>query len=73
MTSSHESNPRKIKKLIIYIKDIEILMGKGESAARRLLAKIKRKLGKEKDCFVSIPEFCRVTGLSEDEVNQRLP
>ena len=60
------------RKLVIYIKDIEIIIGKGQNAARRLLAKIKRKFGKEKHALVSITEFCRYTGLSEEEVNQRL-
>ncbi len=65
-------NERRARRLVIYPKDVELIIGKGEYAARRLLAEIRKKLGKSKQSLVSVSEFCAHTQLAEHEVQQNL-
>ena len=60
------------QRIIIYSKDIQLLTGKSDRAARTLLQKIRIKIGKGKDQAITIHEFCEYLGLSEKEVMQIL-
>ncbi|MBX9852692.1 MAG: hypothetical protein K2X86_13180 [Cytophagaceae bacterium] len=56
------------KRICIYPKDVQNITGRKEKTARRLLNKIKNKLGKSKEGFITVQEFCQFTGIPEDEV-----
>ncbi len=55
-------------RIVIYAKDVMNITGRKERTARKLLARIKRILKKDKDAFVSVEEFCQHTGLKEEKV-----
>jgi predicted RNA-binding protein YlqC (UPF0109 family) len=55
-------------RIVIYAKDIGRITGKSERYARTILSCIRKKYGKEKHQLVSISDFCRYTGLDEEEI-----
>jgi hypothetical protein len=61
-----------IKRIIIYPKDVECITGQSGRSARKMMATIREKLGKEKHQLVSIREFCDYTGVPECEVLKHL-
>jgi hypothetical protein len=48
------------------------ITGRKERAARKLLARIRKKYKKKKGEFISINEFCDFTGLKKDLVREFL-
>ena len=62
------SNFIKMKRVVIYPKDIMIITGKSERYSRYLIQRIKKHLNKENHQIVSITEFCEYMGLQIDEV-----
>ncbi|HLF46925.1 MAG TPA: hypothetical protein VI548_10900 [Chitinophagaceae bacterium] len=56
-------------RIVIYAKDIMNITGRKERAARKLLARIRKKYRKEKGDFISVEEFCEFTGLKEEKVS----
>lgn len=68
-----QSLPKKMpKRIVIYAKDVENITGKKTKAARKLLHRIREQNQKQKDAFVTVKEFCRFTGIAEDEVREFL-
>lgn len=61
-----------LSRIILCRKDIQRLTGRSERQARYILTAIRNKLGKESHQPVSIQEYCRYTGLSEDDVARQL-
>ncbi len=59
-------------RMVIYIKDIQRITGRGSRYSRNLMGKIRLSLGKNKTDLVSVKEFCRYMNLSEEEVIQFL-
>lgn len=59
-------------RIVIYAKDIMNITGRKERAARKLLARIRKKYRKKKGEFISIKEFCEFTGLDETLVRSFL-
>ncbi len=59
-------------RICIYPKDVQNITGRKERAARKLISDIRKKLGKLKSEFVTVQEFCKHTGLKEEEVFQFL-
>jgi hypothetical protein len=57
---------KKMQRVAIYAKDIEILTGRSEKAARNLFRRIRRFFGKKHDQFITFHEFCIYTGMDED-------
>jgi hypothetical protein len=55
-------------RIVIYAKDIARLTGKSERRARADLAKLRVALGKKSGQPVTVQEYCRYAGISEDEV-----
>jgi hypothetical protein len=45
-------------RIAIYPKDVEIITGRSHRTACRILAEIRKDMGKSKNQFVSIWEFC---------------
>jgi hypothetical protein len=58
----------KNKRLCIYPKDIQRITGKSYRQSIRLLQKIRTKLNKLENEFVSIEEFCQYTSLKIEQV-----
>lgn len=61
-----------VNRICIYSKDVERITGRKGRTARKLLNEIRKKLGKAKNDFVTISEFCDHTGLKEEEVKNFL-
>ena len=55
-------------RVVLYPKDIENITGRSGRTARKLLQKIRDALGKSKEEFITIKEFCLFTGIDEDLV-----
>lgn len=59
-------------RVVIYPKDVENITGRRGRTARKLLQKIRDALGKSKNDFITIKEFCLFTGIDEDLVKDFL-
>lgn len=59
-------------RIVIYAKDIMNITGRKERAARKLLARIRKKYNKKGGEFISIDEFCQFTGLKKESVREFL-
>jgi hypothetical protein len=59
-------------RICIYAKDIQNITGKKERTARKLLSDIRQSLGKQKNELVTVEDFCRHTGLKEEQVSRFL-
>ena len=56
------------KRVCIYPKDVQLLMGRSGSYSRRIIRLIKEQNGKSKKQPVTIAEFCEYLGLDKDEI-----
>ena len=56
-------------RIVIYAKDVMNITGRKERAARKLLARIRKKYQKGRGEFISVDEFCEYTGLKEEKVS----
>jgi hypothetical protein len=61
-----------LKRVIIYSKDIEVITGRSGRYARKIMARIRRHLGKQRHQLVSLGEFCAYMGLPEEEIVRQL-
>lgn len=59
-------------RLIIYPQDIQRITGRSERYARKILTKVKKRLGKEKHQLVTCDEFCNFLGLPAEDVERYL-
>lgn len=59
-------------RVVLYPKDVENITGRRGRTARKLLQKIREALGKSKDEFITIKEFCLFTGIEEELVKDFL-
>lgn len=59
-------------RMVIFARDIQNITGRSERTSRLLMQKIRKALGKKVGQFISIAEFCRYTGLCEEEVQSFL-
>lgn len=57
-----------LKRVVIYPKDIQLITGLKESACRKIISDLKKKLGKQKHQFITIDEFCHHKGISKEIV-----
>jgi len=62
----------RLKRIIIYPKDVQVLTGKSERYGRGLIQKIRGHLKKQPHQMISIKEFCDYTGLEEEEVRSHI-
>ena len=61
-----------VKRICIYPKDIQLLTGKSERYARKVVAQIRHYYDKNKYQLLTIKEFCDYMGLEEEEVKKVL-
>jgi hypothetical protein len=59
-------------RLFVSTKDVQILTGKGKTAAHRLIMAIKKSFDKQKYLPLTVQEFCEYTGLPLDIVVEQL-
>lgn len=59
-------------RIVIYAKDITNITGRKERAARKLIAKIRKRYKKENGTFISVYEFCEFTGLPPESIKDFL-
>ena len=55
-------------RLCIYPKDVQRITGKSERYGRMVLQKIREHFQKEEHQFITVEEFCRYTGIKEEQV-----
>lgn len=56
---------KRIPAAVVRTGDIMIIMDRKERTAQRIMANIRKKLGKKKGEYVSVKDFCRATGIDE--------
>jgi len=61
-------NKKQLPRAVIYPTDISHITGMKTDTARKLLRKIRIVLHKPERSFITIREFCYVTGLEEEFV-----
>jgi hypothetical protein len=59
-------------RVVIYIKDIEIITGRKPGAARNLYWSIMRSFDKKPGQFITFQEFSIFTGIDEETVQEYL-
>jgi hypothetical protein len=59
-------------RIVIYTKDIMNITGRKERAARKLLARIRKKFNKERGDFITTYEFSQFTGIKEENLREFL-
>ena len=64
--------PQKSHRYVIYTKDIEVIMGRSKSGARRLLKEILGFFCKKRGQVITYQEFSVYTGIDEDVVLEHL-
>ncbi|GAB2493429.1 hypothetical protein [Algoriphagus taiwanensis] len=57
------------KRLIIFPKDVQIITGRSERYAQRLLVKIKISFQKEPHQFVTVDEFAAFAGIPKEKID----
>ncbi|MFY0653024.1 MAG: hypothetical protein JXQ96_13365 [Cyclobacteriaceae bacterium] len=60
----------RLKRVIIYPKDIQRITGKSERYGRKLISTIKEHLKKDAHQFITISEFASYAGLNKEEVEE---
>lgn len=60
------------ERIVIYPRDVEILLAKCERSAQDFLRQIRDALGKPPGAFITVREFCYFTQMDEDEVREQL-
>ncbi|AZI23380.1 hypothetical protein EIH07_10195 [Chryseobacterium taklimakanense] len=63
---------KKINRICIYPKDVQAITGRSLNFSRLLLREMRKELGKGKNDFITIEEFCRYKGISYEEVRKIL-
>ncbi|MDW3197467.1 MAG: hypothetical protein R8G66_34135 [Cytophagales bacterium] len=60
----------RLKRIIIYPKDIQRITGKSERYGRLMLQRIRKQLKKEDHQLVTLREFSEFTGIDMEEVRE---
>jgi hypothetical protein len=60
------------KRICIYAKDIQLLTGKSERYARKVVAEVRQHYSKSKSQLLTIKEFCDFMHLDEQEVKKAI-
>jgi hypothetical protein len=61
-----------LSRIILSTKDIQRITGRSERQSRAILAAVRKALGKKPRQHVSVQEYCRYTGLPEEDVVRQL-
>jgi hypothetical protein len=63
---------KKIPKAVVTTSDIMAITDRSERTAQRIMAKVRKKLGKQKDEYVSVKDFSSATGIDEWSIQRVL-
>lgn len=58
----------RLKRVIIYPKDVQRITGKSERYGRKLIRDIKEHLKKDEHQFITIEEFSEFTGIKQEVI-----
>ena len=61
-----------MSRILLYCKDVQLLTGKSESGARRLIAKIKARFNRQPAHYVTIYDFCEFHETRLETVTEKL-
>lgn len=50
-------------RVVVYTKDIQNILGKSPRSAAKYMLKLRKILEKEEEEFVTVDEFCMITGV----------
>jgi hypothetical protein len=59
---------RTTERISICAKDIQLVTGRVERTARRIIARIRKKYNKPRSTYITVDEFCEHTGLKKEDV-----
>lgn len=59
---------KKMNRVCIYPKDIQLITGKSYRQSTRLMQKIRKDLGKRPNEFLTIEEFCSYSGIKYEQL-----
>ena len=59
-------------RIVIYAKDIMLISGRSETAARRMMADIKKKFNRTTRGGINIDDFCNYTGFKHETIKECL-
>jgi hypothetical protein len=62
----------KVPRCHVERKDVIEILGKSDAQAGRIMAECRKQFPKKKGQYVSVKEFCKVTGLDEHTVQRAL-
>ena len=62
----------KLNRIVIYAQDIQRITGRSRRYAQRKLQEIREDIGKKKHQLVTYEEFCKHTGMDEENVKKYL-
>lgn len=60
------------KRICIYAKDVQVLTGKSERYARKVIAQVRHHFSKDRGQLLTIREFCEYMCLEENEVKKAI-
>lgn len=63
---------KKIPKSVVHTADIMVIMDRSERTAQRIMAKVRKKLNKTLDEYISVKDFSRATGIDEWTIQRAL-
>lgn len=63
---------KKARRVVVYVKDIQLITGRRKGAARNLYRTILRSLGKRPGQFITFQEFSLYTGIDEEMIQEYL-
>lgn len=69
-TGTHQYKQMRLKRAIIYPKDVQRITGKSERYGRKLIRDIKDHLKKDEHQFITIDEFSEFTGIDLELINE---
>jgi hypothetical protein len=72
LSGGQETVKNVIRRLVIYPKDVESILGYQYPSACNFLRKMKKKLGKPRHQFITVSEFCAYTGIEEVRVREMM-
>lgn len=55
-------------RIFVYPKDVQLITGRSEAYARRVISTIKKSLGKQKHQLVTYAEFCEFIGANPEDM-----
>jgi len=61
-----------MKRVCIYAKDIQLITGRSERYAYKVLSRIKKAKGKNKNQFVTIQEFAEYSGIDQELIEEKI-